>query len=426
MAGLSNGGANFTTEQPQLGNKASTQTALYSLMVLFFMMGFITCLNDILVPFLKSVFSLSYTQASLIQFCFFSAYAIMSIPASKLIEKLGYKKAMILGFIVAATGCLMFFPAVTLHSYGVFLCALFVLATGIVLLQVAGNPYVAILGDPETSSARLTLAQALNSVGTFIAPHFGSFFILAALAKSGAEAVKIPYLGLAATLIIIAFVISRIALPTINTAISDTDSQSDSDGRTSAWGYSNLVFGVIGIFAYVGGEVSIGSYLINYFEQPEIAGLNHETGAEFVSYYWGGAMVGRFIGAYVLNKVRPNLVLAAHALLVIALILLSINSTGSMAMWSIIAVGLFNSIMFPTIFTLAVKGIGKFTTQGSGFLSTAIVGGAIVPVLYGATVDFVRGEYGSEALGLRVAFVIPILCYLYIAWFGFKGYKQSN
>ncbi len=427
MAGLGHGGgANFTSTQEQVGNKASMRTALYALMVLFFMMGFITCLNDILVPYLKKVFQLSYTQASLIQFCFFSAYAIMSIPSSRLIEKIGYKKAMILGFLVAAAGCLMFFPAVSLHSYAVFLFSLFVLATGIVLLQVAGNPYVSILGDPETSSARLTLAQALNSVGTFIAPHFGSFFILSALSHSSAEAVKIPYLGLAATLLLIAFVISRIALPVIQTNSEDVVLEQEETSHSSAWGYTHLVFGVIGIFAYVGGEVAIGSYLINYFEQPEIAGLNHETGAAFVSYYWGGAMVGRFVGAYALNKFKPNLVLAFNAIVAIALIVVSVNTNGSVAMWSIIAVGLFNSIMFPTIFTLAVKGLGKHTTQASGFLSTAIVGGAIIPVIYGACVDYIKHNYGSEALGLRIAFIIPIVCYLYIAWFGLKGAEKRN
>jgi FHS family L-fucose permease-like MFS transporter len=395
-------------------------------MVLFFMMGFITCLNDILVPYLKKVFDLSYTQASLVQFCFFSAYAIMSIPSSKLIEKVGYKKAMIMGFIVAASGCLLFFPAVSLHSYPVFLFSLFVLATGIVTLQVAGNPYVAILGDPETSSARLTFAQALNSVGTFIAPHFGAFFILSALTHSSAEAVKVPYLGLAAVLLIIAFVLSRISLPVISTEEEASDLNASDDAHKSAWSYRHLVFGVIGIFAYVGAEVAVGSYLINYFEQPEIAGLNHETGAKFVSYYWGGAMIGRFAGTYLLNRFKPGSVLAAAALLAVSMIVISINSTGPVAMWSIILVGLFNSIMFPTIFTLAVKGLGKHTTQASGFLSTAIVGGAIIPLLYGATVDTIKSSTGNESLGLRLAFIIPVLCYLYISWFGLKGSKARN
>ena len=427
MAGMGHGGgSSFAATKTEGGNKASYQTALYALMVLFFMMGFITCLNDILVPYLKKVFELSYTQASLIQFCFFSAYAIMSIPSSKLVEKIGYKKAMILGFMVAAAGCLMFFPAVSLHSYGVFLFSLFVLATGIVLLQVAGNPYVAILGDPETSSSRLTFAQALNSVGTFIAPHFGAYFILSALTHGSAEAVKIPYLGLAATLLIIAFVLSRLTLPVITSGENENIVENDDSKHSGAWSYTHLVCGVIGIFAYVGGEVAIGSYLINYFEQPEIAGLTHETGAAFVSYYWGGAAIGRFIGVYLLNKFKPNLVLGTAALCSILLIVLSINSSGPLAMWSIISVGLFNSIMFPTIFTLAIKGLGKHTAQASGYLSTAIVGGAVIPVLYGVVVDYIKTTQGSEATGLRIAFIIPILCYIYIAWFGFKGSEKRN
>ena len=412
------------------GTNQNYGTALYSLMVLFFMMGFITCLNDILVPYLKQVFSLSYTQASLIQFCFFSAYAIMSIPSSKVIEKLGYKKAMITGFVVAAVGCLLFFPAVSLHSYGVFLFALFVLATGIVLLQVAGNPYVAVLGDPESSSARLTFAQALNSVGTFVAPYFGSYFILSALSHTSAEAVKIPYIGLAATLLVIAFILSRIDLPGISSASDDEHTEielvEEDATKKSAWAFPHLVFGVIAIFMYVGGEVAIGSYLINYFKQPEIAGLTEVSGAVFVSYYWGGAMVGRFLGSVLLSKFKPNLVLAAFAILAITMICISINTTGQIAMWSIISVGFFNSIMFPTIFTLAVKGLGKYTTQASGFLSTAIVGGALIPVAFGAVVDYYMSNNHSEATGLRFALLIPMVCYAYIAWFGFKGYSDKK
>ncbi len=422
--GVSSGKVNAS-----VGSNQNYGMALYSLMVLFFMMGFITCLNDILVPYLKQVFHLTYTQASLIQFCFFSAYAIMSIPSSKLIEKIGYKKAMITGFVVAAAGCLLFFPAVTLHSYVVFLVALFILATGIVLLQVAGNPYVAVLGDPETSSARLTFAQALNSVGTFLAPYFGKYFILSALSHTSAEAVKIPYVGLATTLLVIAFILSRINLPSISSASDDEHTEielADDTTKTSAWSFPHLVFGVVAIFMYVGGEVAIGSYLINYFKQPEIAGLTEVAGAVFVSYYWGGAMVGRFLGTALLSRFKPNLVLSVFAILAISMILISVNSTGSIAMWSIISVGFFNSIMFPTIFTLAVKGLGKYTTQASGFLSTAIVGGAIVPVAFGAVVDYYMNSGQSEATGLRFALIIPMICYAYIAWFGFKGYSDKK
>ena len=422
--GVSSGKVNAS-----VGSNQNYGMALYSLMVLFFMMGFITCLNDILVPYLKQVFHLTYTQASLIQFCFFSAYAIMSIPSSKLIEKIGYKKAMITGFVVAAAGCLLFFPAVTVHSYVVFLVALFILATGIVLLQVAGNPYVAVLGDPETSSARLTFAQALNSVGTFLAPYFGKYFILSALSHTSAEAVKIPYVGLATTLLVIAFILSRINLPSISSTSDDEATEielADDTTKTSAWSFPHLIFGVVAIFMYVGGEVAIGSYLINYFKQPEIAGLTEVAGAVFVSYYWGGAMVGRFLGTALLSRFKPNLVLSVFAILAISMILISVNSTGEVAKWSIISVGFFNSIMFPTIFTLAVKGLGKYTTQASGFLSTAIVGGAIVPVAFGAVVDYYMNSGQSEATGLRFALIIPMICYAYIAWFGFKGYNDKT
>ncbi|HEX2682777.1 MAG TPA: sugar MFS transporter, partial [Ferruginibacter sp.] len=398
------------------GSNQNYKTALYSLMVLFFMMGFITCLNDILVPYLKKMFDLSYTQASMIQFCFFGAYAVMSIPSSMIVEAAGYKRGMILGFIGAAMGCLLFFPAVTLHSYLVFLIALFILATGVVLLQVAANPYVSVLGPPETASARLTLNQALNSVGTFLAPFFGIYFILSALNKAGStEAVKIPYLIIAVVLLVIAFILSRMTLPEIVSNEGEDTTVSDAVHK-SAWSYKHLVLGAIGIFAYVGAEVSIGSYMVNYLEMKDVAGLAPEIAAKYVAFYWGGAMVGRFLGAYILNIFKPGYVLAVNAALAILLILLSINTTGAIAMYSIILVGLCNSIMFPTIFTLAVHGLGKHTKQGSGILSTAIVGGAIIPVIQASLAD-------SPGIGLRIAFIVPAVCYLYIVWFGAKGHE---
>jgi FHS family L-fucose permease-like MFS transporter len=401
------------------GSNQNYKTALYSLMVLFFMMGFITCLNDILVPYLKKMFDLSYTQASMIQFCFFGAYAVMSIPSSMIVEAAGYKRGMILGFIGAAMGCLLFFPAVTLHSYLVFLIALFILATGVVLLQVAANPYVSVLGPPETASARLTLNQALNSVGTFLAPFFGIYFILSALNKAGStEAVKIPYLIIAVVLLVIAFILSRMTLPEIVSNEGEDTTVSDAVHK-SAWSYKHLVLGAIGIFAYVGAEVSIGSYMVNYLEMKDVAGLAPEIAAKYVAFYWGGAMVGRFLGAYILNIFKPGYVLAVNAALAILLILLSINTTGAVAMYSIILVGLCNSIMFPTIFTLAVHGLGKHTKQGSGILSTAIVGGAVIPVIQASLAD-------SPGIGLRIAFIVPAVCYLYIVWFGAKGHEAKD
>ena len=401
------------------GDNSNFKTALIALMVLFFMMGFITCLNDILVPYLKKVFTLSYTQAALIQFCFFGAYGVMSIPSSKIVQNFGYKRGMVIGFIGAALGCLLFLPAVSMQSYPVFLGALFILASGIVLLQVAANPYVSILGSPETASARLTLNQALNSVGTTIAPVFGAYFILSSLEQEGSQGVKMPYIGIALTLIIIAFVISRLNLPGIKAGDTDREGAAHESEHSSAWSYKHLVFGAIGIFCYVGAEVAIGSYLINYFGMPGVAGLAAADAAHYVAFYWGGAMVGRFIGAYLMQKINPAKLLTFNASASIVLLLISIFSSGHLAMYSIILCGLCNSIMFPTIFTLSVKGLGKHTDQGSGILSTAIVGGAVIPLIQGALADV-------PSITLRLAFLVPALCYCYIVWFGMRGYKADE
>ncbi len=382
--------------------------ALLSLTVLFFMMGFITCLNDILVPFLKQIFELSYTQASLIQFCFFGAYGLTAIPAAKLIEKVGYQKGMVIGFIVTALGCLLFFPAVSLHKYEVFLFAFFVLATGVVLLQVAANPYVSILGPVETASARLTMTQAFNSFGTFLAPFFGSILILSTLQNSmNSEAVKYPYLFIAIVLVIIAFVLGRMKFPELP--------KSTTAGEES-WAYTlkqpNLLLGMLGIFVYVGAEVAIGSFLVNYV--MENVALPETEAANYIAFYWGSAMVGRFLGIYTLKLFAPGKVLVFHSALAIGLILLSVNSTGMIAVYTMIAVGLCNSIMFPTIFTLALKGFEKSAERASGLLATAIVGGAFIPLCTG---------WMADTAGLRTAFILPALCYAYIAFYGIKARK---
>jgi len=380
--------------------------ALTSLTVLFFMMGFITCLNDILVPYLKEIFDLDYTQAALIQFCFFGAYGLTSIPASKIIEKMGYQKGMVLGFAVTALGCLLFFPAVSFHTYGLFLFALFVLASGIVLLQVAANPYVSVIGPKESASSRLTMVQAFNSFGTFLAPFFGSYFILRSLSNTtDAGAVRYPYLLIAGVLVVIAFVLSRLELPKIETEHNDRGS----------WGKvmkdSNLIMGMIGIFAYVGAEVAIGSFLVNYI--MELSPMPETEAATMVAIYWGGAMAGRFLGIYTLKEFAPGKVLYIHSMLAIALILISINSRGILSIYSMILVGFCNSIMFPTIFTLGIKSLGPGEEQkGSGLLATAILGGALVPVLTGVMAD---------KMGFRIAFLLPVLCYGYIALLGLKN-----
>lgn len=373
-----------------------------SLTILFFMMGFITCLNDILVPYLKAVFSLSYSQAALVQFCFFAAYGLTSIPFSQLIEKVGYQTGMVIGFSLAAVGCLLFYPAVALHMYGLFLAALFVLASGIVLLQVAANPCVSVIGPPATASSRLTMAQAFNSLGTFIAPFFGAYFILSALVNAHqAEGVVYPYLGIAAVLIVIAFVLSSIQL----SGLEQPDHQ-DMPWRLVLQ-QRGLLLGMIGIFCYVGAEVAIGSFLVNYIK--ELTQMPEAEAASFVALYWGAAMVGRFVGIFSLNAFSPARVLAAHATFAIIFIAISMKASGMLAVFSMLAVGLCNSIMFPTIFTLAIKGLASGQEKrGSGLLATAIVGGAVIPLLTGLVAD---------GFDLHHAFILPILCYAYIVWF---------
>ncbi len=400
---------------------------------LFFIWGFITCLNDILIPHLKAVFTLNYAEAMLIQFCFFTAYFVVSIPSGYLVEKIDYKGGIIAGLSIAGIGCLLFYPAASLHSYPLFLAAFFVLASGITLLQVAANPYVTILGDSKTASSRLTMTQAFNSLGTTIAPYLGALFILATAVKTADEikllngeelsayqaaqaaAVQTPYLLLAAVLFFIAVVFALIKLPEIEAAKTQISGVEDDD-HVSAWDYKHLVLGAIGIFVYVGGEVSIGSFLINFLGEPSIAGLAEQDAGKYVSFYWGGAMVGRFIGAAVMQTVQPGKVLTVNAVTASLLVLAAMIGSGQIAMWTILAVGLFNSIMFPTIFSLAVRGLGKHTGQGSGILCAAIVGGAVLPVVQGLFAD---------RIGIQQAFFIPVLCYCYIAYYGWRGHRVS-
>lgn len=401
--------------KPVQGNNSF---ALGVLTTLFFMMGFITCMNDILIPHLKQIFDLSYTQAMLVQFCFFTAYFVMSIPMGKLVEKVGYKVGVIGGFLIAAVGCLLFYPAAGSHSYPVFLGALFILASGIVLLQVAGNPYVTLLAAPGKESATLTLIQAFNSLATMIAPPLGAMLIFVDATASEAErisSVQIPYLGLAGFLILLAVVVKMLRLPDAR-QIAEAETEHNHDGKTSVWQYKHMVLGTLAIFCYVGAEVAIGSLMINVLE--EAAGVDHNSGAFYLSVYWGGAMVGRFIGSAMMNKIAPNKYLAFNAVAAVVLVSCAILAGGgSVTMWSLLAVGFFNSIMFPTIFSLATNGLGRFTGQASGIICTAIVGGAIVPMIQGFTADH---------FGLLISFVVPVVCYLYILFFGLKGFKADH
>jgi len=372
----------------------------------------ITSLNDILIPHLKAIYTLTYVQAMLVQFCFFGAYFIVSLPAGMLIRRIGYQKGAVTGLLIAAVGCALFYPA-SFSSYGVFLFAFFVLASGITVLQVAANPYVAILGPARTASSRLTLTQAFNSLGTTIGPKVGGMLILstagvAAGAAADAATVRGPYLALAAVLVVLAVLFMAAKLPKI---AESEDVSLPGEGHGSALAHRHLVLGTIGIFLYVGAEVSIGSFLINFLGEPRIAGLSHAAAADYVSMYWGGAMVGRFIGFAVMRVVSPGKTLAFNSLLAIALVLTAVFGQGSVAMWAILAVGLCNSIMFPTIFSMALHGLGKYTGQGSGILCMAIVGGAIVPFAQGAIAD---------ASGVQVSFLLPAACYAFILYFGVK------
>ena len=396
--------------------------ALVVLTTLFFMMGFITCMNDILIPHLKDIFDLTYVQAMLIQFCFFTAYAIMSIPMGYLVGKIGYKNGVISGFVLTAIGCLLFYPAAGSHSYATFLGALFILASGVTLLQVAGNPYVTLLSKPGKESATLTLVQAFNSLGTTIAPQIGAFLILADATQTVSKAeqissVQIPYLGLAGLLIILAVFVKMIRLPDAN-KIAEEESEHNHDGKHSVWQYRHLVFGAAGIFCYVGAEVSIGSLLVSVLGY--LKGLDHASAAKYLSFYWGGAMVGRFLGSAIMAKIAPNRYLAFNATAAVALLgvaMLAGKASADIAMWALLAIGFFISILFPTIFSLATKGLGRFTSSASGVLCTAIVGGAVVPVVQG---------WAADTYGLMISFVVSAICYVYIVFFAIKGYKADE
>lgn len=408
------------------GESGKYRVPLVVLTTLFFMWGFITCMNDILIPHLMNVFELSYTAGMMVQFVFFTAYAVMSVPSGYLVGKIGYKKGIIVGLIIAAIGTLLFYPAAGTRSYPFFLFAFFILATGITLLQVSANPYVSILGPSKTASSRLTLTQAFNSAGTTIAPIIGAILILA-VASEGANAateaagVQKLYLGLTAVLFLLAATIALVKLP----QISGSGEEKNEDATTSkienynsAWKYRHLVLGAIGIFVYVGAEVSIGSFLVKFFALPNIAGMDEASGGHMIAYYWGGAMVGRFIGAAIMQKIKASKILAFNAVISAILVVITMLINGEAAMYTILAVGFFNSIMFPSIFTLAINKLGINTAQGSGILCMAIVGGAILPLLQGVLAD--------SSVGLHQSFILPVLCYAYIAYYGWKGHKVKE
>lgn len=455
---------------PEAKSKSYT-LPLITLTSLFFMWGFITCMNDVLIPHLKKIFALNYTQSMLIQFCFFGAYFIgsliyflISYYSGDPINKIGYKKGILLGLLVSALGCVMFYPAATMASYGFFLSALFILGLGFTLLQISANAYVSLLGSEETASARLNLTQAFNSLGTTIAPVLGGYLVLEFFAVNGqisALSTRYPYLIFAGLFILLGFIIAAVKLPKFESDVVESKG-------LGALKFMNLKLGVLGIFFYVGGEVAVGSFIINFLAQKNIAGFAEAISKNYLALYWGGAMIGRFLGAISLNKglgagkklifmilaaaavfgvifwiVSKDLTIAqvsyflifvalnvlaflvgrsspGRTLMVFAgvnviLLLITILTGGHLAMWCILGIGLFNSIMYSNIFTLGIAGLGRHTSQGSSLLVMAIVGGAIIPVIQGVVAD---------AIGIQKALFLPVICYLYIVYFGYYCFKH--
>ena len=429
-----------------MSTNKSYRSALIFLTTLFFLWGFITVLVDSLVPRLKDVFEMSYAKTVLVQFAFFTAFFVVSVPAGALLSKIGYRKGIVLGLIIMALGCLLFYPAAEYRNFTIFLIGYFTLAGGITVLQVAANPYVALLGSEEDASSRLNLSQAFNSLGTTIAPIVGALFLLSDSVKTSEEinlltalekvdyysaeaaTVQTPFLLIAAFIGILALIFAFIKLPKVM-------QESPKGGYLSLLKNKLMLMGALGIFVYVGAEVAIGSFLVNYFSDMNlavivmenemmmniantIASVFNKTFSNsdpksllgiFIIFYWGGAMIGRFIGAYLTKIMDAGKVLSMFASLAILMILISINTQGLISMWSILAVGLFNSIMFPTIFTLTLEGLGDLKAQASGLLCMAIVGGAIIPFAFGSLID---------GFGFKKAFILTVICYGYIMYYG--------
>ena len=429
-----------------MSQKKSYQSSFISVTILFFLWGFITVLVDSLVPRLKEVFEMSYAKTVLVQFAFFTAFFVISLPAGAILTKIGYKKGIVLGLVIMAIGCLLFYPAAEYRNFNVFLVGYFTLAGGITVLQVAANPYVALLGSEDGASSRLNLSQAFNSLGTTIAPVVGALFLLSDSVKTSEEinllnstdkasyyaaeaaTVQTPFLFIAAFIGILALTFSFIKLPKVM-------EESPKGGYLALLKNKMMMLGALGIFVYVGAEVAIGSFLVNYFDDMNLAVIIAENQTMmniantiastfnktfsnsdpksllgiFIIFYWGGAMIGRFIGAYLTKIMSPGRVLSIFALLAIVLIAISINTVGLVSMWSILAIGLFNSIMFPTIFTLTLEGLGDLKAQASGLLCMAIVGGAIIPFAFGSLID---------GFGFKTAFILTMICYGYILYYG--------
>jgi MFS transporter, FHS family, L-fucose permease len=442
-----------TSTRVEPGGSTSYAGALAVITTLFFMWGSLTSLNDVLIPYAQHVFKIKLDASMLIQTAFFSAYFVFSIPASKIIDWIGYKKAIIVGLCTMIVACLAFYPAARIPSFPFFLVALVILATGITILQVAANPYVAVLGNPKTASSRLVLTQAFNSLGTTIFPWVGAHLILGATATAMARTasqeadavVKLYVYFFSLALLLLAVAIGLFKLPTMESA----EHHIGEKVADSVWKHPNLIYGAIGIFVYVGGEVAIGSAIANYLALDNIGGFISASNvpdaalryraalaeaAKYISLYWGGAMVGRFIGSALLQKIKTSKLLAFAAITAALLVIVSVLSNGHVAMWSILAVGLFNSIMFPCIFTMGIAELGPLTGDGSGVLNMAIVGGAIIPYLVGRVAVMINNSYyptmvqgeTSWGQGMHYALILAALCYFYILFFAVSGSRPNS
>ena len=419
-----------TAADPRAGAPGPYTAALSVLASLFFIWGFITVINGTLLPHLRNVFDLNYTQTTLIEFVWFIAYGVASWPSAKLIERIGYQKSMVIGLIIMAVGALGMIPAARVPSYEITLLSLFVIASGITLLQVAANPYVAVVGPPETASSRLNLVQAFNSLGTTLAPLFGAYLILgrsqsgtslegaanmtAAERLADAQSVQLPYLIVAGVLVVLAIVIARFPLPAMGSATSRV--AREERHKHSLWEHRNLVFGVPAIFIYLIAEIGVANLFVNFVIQPDIANITAERAGFYLSLLWGGMMVGRFIGAGLMQKIPAERVLAAFSIFAFVTVMVAVVASGPVAMWALILVGLGHSIMFPTIFTLGIRGLGPLTEEASGLLIMAIAGGALV-IVHG---------WLADQVGLQLSFLLTAVCELYILFYALWGSRPTG
>ena len=402
---------NYQLNSIKINISNNKKVAFALITVLFLMWGSIVSLNDILIPHFKNLFEMNYTETMLIQFSFFGAYFLVSFPASLIVEKIGYQKGIIIGLLIICIGSLLFIPASWLISYPLFLAGLFAMAAGSVFLQVVATPYISTLGPPETASSRLNFAEGLTALGATFTPLLGAFLILGSYNSLEEQAAKVqlPYGGIAVIAFLIAVLFFLIKLP-------DVKNENNNDKKTNVLKFRQLRLGVIALTLYVGAEVSVASFIVVFLSEPDIANLSHQTAAQYIPFYWGGLLIGRFIGSAILQKVHASTVLAWAAVASLVLMGITVITNGYVAMWAMLAVGLFNSIMWPNIFSLAIEGLGEHRIKASGILVMAAVGGAIFPVLQGMLAD-------ASFVGLHLSYILPFSCYLFVLYYALNGFK---